>query len=46
MYDTNVKQNAWGDKRLDSSSRKLTREHTNQEQTPKIPIEYHRKDIN
>jgi hypothetical protein len=46
MYDTNAKQNAWGDKRLDSSSRKLTREHTNQEQTRKIPIEDHRRDIN
>jgi hypothetical protein len=46
MYDIDAKQNAWGDKRLDSSSRKLTREHTNQELTAKITIEYHRKDIN
>jgi hypothetical protein len=38
---TYAMQNACGDKGLDSTSRRLTREHTNEVKAPKIPIKHH-----
>jgi hypothetical protein len=39
-------QNAWGDKGLNSTTRRLTRGHNKQVKAPMIPIEYHGKDTN